>query len=406
MGSNPSRVRLVGPLEPYGSGFALELARLGYKRHPTADQLRVFAHLSRWLSAEGLGPTDITPAIGDAFLAARRAAGYTLWLSRKALVPLLAYLRGIGAVPPVPPAPRSPREALLDRYHDYLSSERGLTEATAHGYVRWVDPFVRRRESPDGTLRLADLGAADITTFVVGAVPGRSIGSAKLIVTALRSFLNFLHVDGRLAQSLIAAVPSVAGSRLAGLPKALGPGEVGRLLASTDRSTAVGRRDFAVLTVLSRLGLRAGELTAMELADVDWRGGEIVVRGKGDRRERLPLPVDVGRALSAYLRRGRPAAESRQLFLRSRAPQRGLSSSAVSAIVAAAARRAGLPPMAAHRLRHTAATELLRAGASLADVGQLLRHRRALSTAIYAKVDRTALRQIARPWPDAAGGAA
>lgn len=160
------------------------------------------------------------------------------------------------------------------------------------------------------------------------------------------------------------------------------------------------------MTMLGRLGLRAGELVALELADVDWRGGEILVRGKGDRRECLPLPVDVGRAVSLYLRGGRPAAECRRLFLRARAPHRGITSSAVSAIVSSAACKAGLPPMSAHRLRHTAATELLRAGASLSEVGQVLRHRSALSTAIYAKVDRLALRQIARPWPGAGGGAA
>ncbi len=406
MGGDPSHVRLAGPLEPYGAGFALELARLGYTRQGTADQLRVFAHLSRWLGAHSLGPADLTTQIGDAFLAARRTAGYTLWLSRKALGPMLQHLREIGAVPPVPIAPRSPRETLLARYREYLTAERGLTNATANGYVRWVDPFLCQRESADGTLRLADLGPAEITAFVVAALPGRSIASAKLTVTSLRSLLGFLHVDGRLAQSLVSAVPSVAGSRLAGLPKALGPGQVGQLLGSCDRGTAVGRRDFAVLTMLGRLGLRAGELVAMELADLDWRGGEILVRGKGDRRERLPLPVDVGRGVSAYLRGGRPAAQCRRLFLRARAPSRGLTSSAVSAIVSSAARKAGLPPTSAHRLRHTAATELLRAGASLSEVGQVLRHRSALSTAIYAKVDRLALRQIARPWPGAGGGAA
>lgn len=405
MGGDPLRVRLAGPLEPYGAGFAQELARLGYTRHSTADQLRLLAHLSRWLGAQGRGPADLTTEVGDVFLVARRTAGYTLWLSRRALEPLLHYLREIGAVPPVPIAPRGPCETLLARFGEYLAAERGLTSATANGYVHWVDPFLRQRQSSDGTLRLADLSAADITAFVVAALPGRSIGSAKMIVTSLRSLLGFLHVDGRLDHSLLSAVPSVAGSRLAGLPKALAPGQLGQLMGSCDRTSAVGRRDFAVVTMLGRLGLRAGELVALELADVDWRGGEIVVRGKGNRHERLPLPVDVGRALSAHLRGGRPTSECRRLFLGARAPHRGITSSAVSAIVSGAARKSGLPPMSSHRLRHTAATELLRAGASLSQVGQVLRHRSALSTAIYAKVDRLALRQIARPWP-AAGGAA
>jgi integrase/recombinase XerD len=267
-----------------------------------------------------------------------------------------------------------------------------------------VRPFLRKREAPDGTLRLGNLTPRDITAFVVAEVPGRRMGSAKLAVTTLRSLLGFLHVSGIIPRSLAPTVPSVAGSRLAGLPKALEVGQAQQLLATCDRSTAVGRRDFAILTMLVRLGLRSGEITALELDDVDWRGAEIVVRGKGNRDERLPLPVDIGRAVAAYLRGSRPISESRRLFLRVRAPHRPLSSSGVFAIVIGAARKAGLPPMGAHRLRHTAATELLRAGAPLAEIGQVLRHRSLLSTAIYAKVDRVALRQIARPWPG--GGAA
>jgi integrase/recombinase XerD len=260
-------------------------------------------------------------------------------------------------------------------------------------------PFLRKREAPDGKLRLADLAARDITAFVVAEVPGRRTGSAKLAVTTLRSLLAFLYVEGVIAHSLASAVPSVAGSRLAGLPEALEVGQGQQLLATCDRSTAVGRRDFAILTMLVRLGLRAGEIVALELDDVDWRQGEIIVRGKGNRHERLPLPVDVGRAVVAYLRHSRPTAESRRVFLRVRAPHRALTSSGVTNVVIGAAHKAGLPPVAAHRLRHTAATEMLRAGAPLAEIGQVLRHRSPLSTAIYARVDRAALRQLAQPWP-------
>jgi integrase/recombinase XerD len=293
---------------------------------------------------------------------------------------------------------------MLARYRGYLTSERGLTAATAEGYAYAVRPFVCKREAPDGTLGLGNLTPRDITAFVVAEVPGRRMGSAKLAVTTLRSFLGFLHVEGVIARSLASAVPSVAGSRLAGLPKALEVGQAQQLLATCDRSTAVGRRDFAILTMLVRLGLRSGEITALELDDVDWHGAEIIVRGKGNRHERLPLPIDVGRALAAYLRGSRPIAESRRLFLRVRAPHQPLTSSGVFAIVIGAAQKAGLPPLGAHRLRHTAATELLRAGAPLSEIRQLLRHRSLLSTAIYAKVDRVALRQVARPWPG--GGAA
>ena len=394
---DPSRVRVTGPLEAYASGFATELTRVGYRKNSTAEQLRLLAHLSRWLAAEGLGAAELTPAVGDAFLAARRALGYTQWLSPRALVPLLQYLRGLGAAPQVPVGVPSPLEAILARYRRYLTSERGLTASTAQCYASAVGPFLRKRKAPDDSLRLEDLGPGDITAFVVAEVPGRPTGSAKMTVTALRSLLSFLHVEGVIARSLTSAVPSVSSSRLAGLPKALNVGQVRQLLASCDRSTTAGCRDFAILTMLVRLGLRAGEVAALELGDIDWRRGEIAVRGKGNRHERLPLPVDVGRAVAAYLRRGRPTAESRQVFLRVQAPHRTLTSNGVTYVVIRAAHKAGLPRVGSHRLRHTAATEMLRAGASLSEIGQVLRHRSPLSTAIYAKVDRVALRGLQAP---------
>jgi integrase/recombinase XerD len=398
MGS-PSRVRVIGPLEFYAAGFAAELTRLGYTEHSTCHQLRVLAHLSRWLTGQQLAVADLTPEVGDAFLTARRAAGYTLWLSQKALQPLLTYLRGLGVVPPEPVIPPSPAEAMLARFGKHLASERGLARSTVNEYVYMVRPFLRTREDDQGALNLQDLAAVHITAFVLAKAPGRSVGSAKLMVTALRSFLQFLHVQGVLASSLASAVPSVAGSRLAGLPKGLAAGQVQQLLASCDRCSAVGLRDLAVLTMLVRLGMRAGEVVALELGDLDWRAGEIVVRGKGNRRERLPLPVDVGLAVANYLQAGRPRSDCRQVFLRVRAPHRGLSSTGLCQIVIGAAKTAGLPPVGAHRLRHTAATEMLRAGASLGEIAQVLRHRSVLSTAIYAKVDHRALRVLARPWP-------
>jgi site-specific recombinase XerD len=201
---------------------------------------------------------------------------------------------------------------------------------------------------------------------------------------------------------LAGAVPSSASWRLAGLPRALEPWQVQRLLGSCDRRTAAGRRDFAIMTVLARLGLRAGEVAGLELDDLDWRAGEIVVRGKGRRSERLPLPADVGEAIAAYLRQGRPAsAQGRAVFVRVKAPHRALTTGGITQVVVSAGRRAGLGQIHAHRLRHSAATAMLRAGSSLEEIGQVLRHRAPLTTAIYAKVDRDALRQIARPWPGA-----
>jgi site-specific recombinase XerD len=199
-------------------------------------------------------------------------------------------------------------------------------------------------------------------------------------------------------------VPSFAFWRLSALPRGLDAEEVRALLASCDRGMAVGRRDFAILLMLVRLGVRRGEVAVLQLEDIDWRAGQIMVRGKGNRVERLPLPVDVGEALADYLCHGRPAdAEGRSAFVRVNAPHRAMTASGVTQVVVSASKRAGIGEVTAHRLRHTAASELLRRGASLSEIGQLLRHRSELSTAIYAKVDRNRLRELARPWP---GGAA
>ncbi len=400
---DPSRVRMTGPLTSFKTGFAAELQRQGYTPNSARQLLGLAAHLSRWLAGEGLGPGDLSPAVVERFFAASPAAGHSNHRTSKALGPLLAYLRGLGAAPPEPtPAPEGPVEELLWRYRRYLTVERGLGGPTARGYVDAVRPFLAGRVSPEG-LDLERLSAADITAFVVARCPHQARGTAKLTVTSLRSLLGFLHLEGVIRRPLAQAVPSVAGWRLAGLPKRLEADQVQSLLASCDCDTANGRRDFAILTALARLGLRAGEVATLRLDDVDWRAGEIVVRGKGKRSERLPLPTDVGEAMISYLHRGRPAsAEGRTVFVRIKAPHRALSAGGVTMVVAAAARRAGLGTLHAHSLRHTAASETLRAGASLAEVGQLLRHRRAATTAIYAKVDRDSLRAIARPWPGAA----
>ncbi|HJW75962.1 MAG TPA: site-specific integrase [Thermoleophilia bacterium] len=400
--ADPSGIRVAGPLKAFAIGFATELLRQGYTPDSARLQMYLMAHLSRWLGAEGLNAGGLSTAEVGRFLDARRAAGYTQYLTGKAMRPMLTYLRKRGVAPmPLARAPNGPVEEALERYQHYLTLERGLGSATVRGYVDAVRSFLRGRVTPDGlNLALVDLSAADVTTFVVARCPHQSRGAAKLTVTALRSLLGFLHVEGAIQQPLAAAVPSVAGWRLAGLPKGLEPAQVRSLLAACDRRTRKGRRDFAILTTLVRLGLRAGEVATLRLDDIDWRAGEIVVHGKGNRAERLPLPADVGNAVAAYLRSGRPAsAEGRTVFVRCRAPLRPLSTGGVTQVVVAAARRAGLGVIRAHRLRHTAATQMLRAGAPLPEIGQLLRHRRALTTAIYAKVDFQALRTIARPWP-------
>lgn len=400
--SRPSRVRATGPLAPYAAGFRQELVRQGYTLHSACNQLQLMAHVSRWLASSGLGVEALSPAGVEEFLAHRRAVGYTLWLSAKAMVPMLDFLRGLGVVPTPEPAVVATEAAQLQElYRTYLVQERGLAAGTIAGYLHVARLFLSARGA-DGVLRLEQLTAAEVTEFVLAECATRSVGSAKYVVCGLRSLLRFLYVAGHIDTELGAAVPTVASWRLTSVPVSFGRAEVARLLASCDRRTTFGRRDYAVLTLLARLGLRAGEVATLDLGDIDWRAGELVVRGKGRRQERLPLPVDVGEAVAGWLRRGRTRCDCTKVFTRVRAPHRPLSTAGVSAIVSAACRRAGLAELNAHRLRHTAATEMLRAGASLAEVGQVLRHASVLTTAIYAKVDWDRLRTLALPWPGAA----
>lgn len=397
---DPSRVRVSGPLEAFAPGFVAELERVGYSPLGATLQLRLLARLSRWLESEGLGAAGLTEDVVERFLGERRAAGYRDYVTARATAPLLRYLRGLGvASASAPRAPVTAAEVLLERFGEYLAVERGVTAETVEGYVHAVRPFLAGLGG-DGELDLRGLTGAQVTVFVVARCPRQSRGAAKMTVTALRSLLGFLHVEGLIERSLVGAVPSAASWRLSGLPRALERDQLRRLLAACDRATVTGRRDFAILALLVRLGLRAGEVAELRLDDVDWRAGELVVVGKGRRAERLPLPVDVGEALTAYLVDGRPAtAQDRCLFQRVKAPHCGLTTGGITQVVVAAAERADLGQIHAHRLRHTAATEMLRAGAPLAEIGQLLRHRTPLTTAIYAKVDRERLRELARPWP-------
>ena len=401
------RSRVSGPLEPYATGFAEELLRQGYSRSGAEQHMCFIAHLGRWLSSAGVGLGELSGPVTEAYLTERRVAGYVQYRSAKALEPLLGYLAPLGVLPVAPPVPPDPVEDLLGRYRDYLLVERGLTPGTVRGYVDCVRPFIATRARGD-VLDLAGISPADVTGFVLAACTGRATGSAKLIVCSLRSLLRWLHLTGEVASPLATAAPSVAGYRLSGLPKGLEPAQLRRLLAACDRRTPTGRRDYVIMLLLSRLGLRAGEVAGLSLDDVDWRRGELTILGKGNRGERLPLPAEVGAAITAYLRRGRPStAEGRSVFVRVHAPHRMLTTGGVTQVVFGAAQRAGLPKMHAHRLRHTAATAMLRAGSPLAEVGQVLRHRSPLTTAIYAKVDRDALAVLARPWPtDRADGIA
>jgi site-specific recombinase XerD len=395
-------VEVPGPLGPFAAGFVDDMRRQGFGPVAVRKHTGLVAGLSGWLMTEDLALSGLSSEVAERFCAARREAGHTYLLTIKALDPLLGYLRGLGVAPPASPsACVGPVEELLSRFRRYLEQERGLVPAAARGYVDKVRPFVARFDGPDG-LELWRADVAEVRGFVVDVCPRLGQRSAQLTVVALRSLLRFLHLDGAIDRSLAGAVPSVFAPRLSGLPKRLEAGQVNALLASCDTATVIGVRDLAILTVLARLGLRAAEVAGLSLEDVDWRAGELIVRGKGERSERLPLPHDVGETIVRYLRHGRPgSAQDRGVFVRVRAPHHRLSPGGVTYVVEAAALRAGLGQIHAHRLRHTAASEMLRAGATLPEVGQVLRHRHARSTAIYAKVDREALRQIARPWPGA-----
>jgi len=392
-----------GPLSAYAAGYGSWLRARSYSPSAISDRLWQFDQLSRWLDREGLAVGEVSVEEGERFAASRRAAGVVTLVSPQSVTLPLEYLRALGVTPtPVPPVAHGPVEELLADYRRYLLIERGLSPHTVlDAYAPAARLFLAGRDGRGG-LRLDRLGAADVSMFLARECPNRSVSGTRDLVSALRSFLRYLHLVGRIEAPLVWALPSVADLRDRTLPRGLEPAAVKRLLASCDRRTRVGRRDFAILLLLSRLGLRAGEVARLQLDDVDWRRGLLLVRGKGGRYDELPLPDDVGQALVSYLRR-RPRCSSRAVFVRVTAPRRELNRSTIGWVVRAACDRAGLPRVGAHRLRHTAATEMLRRGASLAEIGEVLRHREQKTTAIYAKVDRMALRPLVRPWPARVG---
>ena len=396
---DPASVRFRGPLKAHVDGFWAELERLGYAPLSGRSLLQVASHFSRWLDDHRLGLGDLSEERVVSFMAHRRRRGYTRFLSPRALGPLLGYLRGIGVVVRPAAVVETPLDRHLDEYAEYLARERGLAASTIRGYTDFAREFAKGRfdtKSP----RWNQLTPAGIADFVMQEFRQWSIGHCKHKVTCLRSFLRFLHVRGHLPRDLADCVPAVAGWRLAWLPKALDQNQVDRLLERGKDRSARELRDTAIVRLLIRLGLRAGDVAALDLDDVDWRVGKLIVRGKGRHESHLPLPHDVGREIAAYLRRGRPSSVTRKLFLRSRAPHRGLTSSGVVGAAVRVLRGAGITAGGAHVLRHTAATQMLRHGASLSEIAHVLRHRHVDTTAIYAKVDHAALRTLAQPWPE------
>jgi integrase/recombinase XerD len=389
---------VAGPLAPYAEGFREELLGQGYAQGSAAHQIHLMAHLSRWLEAQGLEPAALDEHVTSQFAAARRADGYAAQRSARALMPLLGYLRALRvAASRMPePEPEAPGDRLIGRFAGYLARERCLAADSIRSYTGVARRFMAEVD-------VEGLAAADVTGFARRECGRRGVASAKATVTGLRALLRFLYLDGQITTPLAGAVPSAACWQLAALPRAVSPADLARIIGSCDRRCVAGRRDYAIIVLLARLGLRAGEVAALDLGDISWRQGEITIRGKGSRRDSLPLPADAGEAVAGWLAEGRPPDTCcRAVFVRLRPPHGRLASTSVSYVVRRASLRAGVAAAGAHRLRHAAAAGMLAAGGTLAEIGQVLRHATPGTTAIYAKTDILALSPLARPWPGSA----
>jgi len=383
--------------------FDARLRALGYAPFTQVAKVRFVSQFARWAKTKDLIAEDVDETWLEKAVKHRPACAAE---RRTTLYQFLEHLRERGiAAPRAAGGDGSPAVALERRYATYLRNERGLVAVTLVNYLGFVHRFMAERFRRGGA-QPAHLTHRDVADFMLRHVQTMSPNRAKLMGTALRSFLRFLFLSADTAVDLSLAVPSVRQFRKAIVPKYLAAEEVERLLGTCDLTTPVGRRNHAILLLLARLGLRASEVVKLELGDVRWREGELVVRGKGSIHDRLPLPKDVGEALALYLRRDRSACSSRAVFVRVRAPRRGFASAAaVTTIVEKAIARSGLsPPLrGAHLLRHSLATGMIRRGATMAEIGQLLRHRSPETTELYAKVDFEGLRSVSLPWPGTGG---
>jgi site-specific recombinase XerD len=387
------RRRKPGRMGPFIEGYRDWLARRGYTPATVIQMLAMAGGLGRWMDTHDVAAVELDQEAVIEFREAMRAAGMRWLPGLRGLDPLLAYLEHVDVlVKPLRPA--TPVEALVERYRTWLVADRGLAEATVERYVKFARTFLTRQVGA-----LENLTGADIVDFLLAEGRRLSVASVKSRVAELRSLLKFLHLQGLTPRPLASVVPPVAGWRDTGVPKAIAFENVQRLLDSCDRSDPIGIRDYAIVVLVARLGLRSAEVARLRLEDIDWRAGQIVLRGKAAHHDGMPLPYEVGEALSDYLSQSRPATLLRQVFLAARAPTRPIPPGLVSDVVHRACDRAGLPRVGAHRLRHTLATQMLRQGASIVEVSQVLRHRDLATTAIYAKVDFAVLRGIAHAWP-------
>jgi site-specific recombinase XerD len=395
----------VGPLSRYIEPYIAFVNEVGFAPRSVYEQVRVIVMFSRSLLRSSCEIRDLDESVTERFLQDELRGQWPHVAAPATLRRLLALLRRIGAIPVgKPPPPRSPAQQLTDNYRHFLLAERTLSPATTNGWVRFIEKFLSELFGVN-TLNLSKLRATDVTTFVQRNTRWHSPSRARRLVTALRSFLRYLRYKGLIEVDLDRAVPKVARWSLSNLPKHLPAAAVQRVLDSCDLETSTGRRNHAILLLLARLGLRAGEVVQLNLEDIDWDNALITVWGKGRQRAQLPMPTDVGQAIASYLRRDRLRCSCRSLFIRDYAPLTGFRSpNAIADIVQCALRKAGVESArkGAHLLRHSLATDMLRKGASLEEIGEVLRHKNPDSTAIYAKVELDALRPLALRWP---GGA-
>jgi integrase/recombinase XerD len=392
-----------GPLAAYIASFARSLSEQEYSAGSLKQQVRIAAGFSRWLEQMGLGVRSICADHAIRYLRYRARHVRPRRGDQAALRHLIDFLRQ----EQLTPAERvlltrlPPTECCVQAYVAYLREARALATATIVNYVPFVRGFLEDCFGK-GRVTLSRLCAGDVVRFVQRQAQRLQPKRAKLLTAALRSFLRYARYRGDITLDLSAAVPVVANWSMPSIPRGITPDQTRQLLASIDRRSGTGRRDYAILLLLARLGVRSGEVAALELDDIDWSAGRLNVRGKSGQRNELPLPVDVGKAIATYLIRGRPRSTCRRVFLRARAPITGFSGpSAVSSVVRHALQRAGIdaPTMGAHQFRHGLATEMLCHGASLGEIGELLGHQHPQTTTIYTKVDIKALRTLAVPWP-------
>lgn len=395
---------LKGPLAPYFDSFTQSLADQGFAPESARSKIRLAADFSHWLEKRDV----VLPAVTEQHIA--RYLRYRSHHRRPrpsdgfVLKQMLDFLREQGVLEEAQTVSikATAIQRLLDQYTVYLQQERALSIESIDIYVPFARSFLTACFPEEGKIRLASLRAADVIAFLQERVKCLHLARAKMMVTALRSFLRYLRYRGAVKLDLAAAVPTVANWSRVSIPRAISVEHARAALASCNRRTAVGRRDYAILVLLARLGLRGGEIVALQLDDIDWHNATVKVHGKGGKGCSMPLPVDVGEAIADYLQKGRPNSTSRFVFLRSVAPVRAFHrQEAIGSIVARALARAGVdtPHKGAHQFRHRLACDLLRQGASLAEIGELLRHRHPETTAIYAKVDLAALRTLGLSWP-------